>query len=187
MTKIDRNPVVSAIVVTHDCAENVIPCLRAIKENLGGVNGEILVFDNSSFDSTVSSIKSKFTDINIFLSPENVGFAAANNKMSSIARGEYILFANPDMILDKGALLSMLAVFKKYPMAGAVVARMRYPDGSFQPTCRKFPDTRNIFFSRGSVISLIKQSSNGDEHYTIGDSDQITEVPAASATCMLVD
>jgi len=177
---------VSAIVVTYNSAENIIACLNALRREVDSIGGDIIVFDNGSSDDTVQMIKKEYPDIRLIESEQNLGFGVANNMAVKMARGEYILFANPDMILDSGALKRLFETFQNQTLAGAVVARLRNADSSFQPTCRNFPNFYNIFFSRGSILNhkVLPVKSSGT--YTLGDFDKISEVPAASAACMLM-
>jgi len=91
------------------------------------------------------------------------------------------------MVLDPGGLKILYETFQNQKKTGAVVARLRNNDGSFQPTCRNFPDFYNIFFSRGSVLNHKVLPSKTEETYTLGDFEKTTEIPAASAACMLID
>jgi N-acetylglucosaminyl-diphospho-decaprenol L-rhamnosyltransferase len=187
VTESTTQTIVSAIVVTHNSEQRIISCLKALKDEISIVGGEILVFDNNSIDSTVSSIKSEFPEVKLTGASRNLGFAAACNAAAATARGKYLLFANPDIIIDGGALSTLIGAIETLPRAGATVGRMRHPDGSFQPTCRQLPDFNNLLFSRGSVLPAGLRSSSSRRGYTFGDSDEIIDVPAASATCLLVE
>ena len=180
-------PEVTAIIVTYNSAECIHSCLVRLTNELEGIDGEIIVFDNNSSDNTVEQVKAFEPLCKIVESDKNLGFAAANNIAVENAHGKYILFANPDTILDEGSVSRLVSALKKQPDAGAVVGRMRNPDGSFQPTCRKVPNSRNIFLSRGSVLSRMMLPSKRRNPFTMDDFDKITEVPAAAATCMLID
>ncbi len=177
---------ISAIVVTFNSEKSISNCLKALSEEITTVGGDIILYDNDSTDATIRIVESDFPGIRIRGSSQNIGFASACNAAAGLAANEYLLFANPDMIIDKGALKILHDALISQPDAGAVVVRMRNADGSFQPTCRKLPDYRNILFSRGSVLRRESASDNPTEKYTLGDSDEIMEVPAASATCMLI-
>lgn len=165
-----------------------MPCLKALKPEIDSVGGELIVFDNNSRDNTVASVKTLFQEVSIIVSGKNIGFAAANNSASKNARGEFLLFANPDIIIDTGAVRVLMDALIGRPDAGAVTARMRNKDGSFQATCRNFPSLKNIFFSRGSFISElpVSKSKSGSIIYTLGDFENIAEVPASSATCLMM-
>ncbi|MBN2226879.1 MAG: glycosyltransferase family 2 protein [candidate division Zixibacteria bacterium] len=183
----DGTDTIAAIVVTYNSSSCIIPCLEALEREIADCGGDILVFDNNSSDDTTKRIKAAMPEMRVYESPRNLGFAEANNKALDMIDGRYVLFVNPDTVMDEGSLRQLLKAIKETDDAGAVVGRMRNPDGSFQPTCRKVPNTRNIFFSRGSVLSKLGIPARNGNTYTLGDFATKTEVPAAAATCMLVE
>ena len=170
------------MVVTFNSAERIESCLKALSGEIEAVGGEIIVYDNGSQDSTIRAIEAGYPQVRLIRSSKNIGFGAACNQAAAEAESEYLLFANPDFIIDRGALAVMIEDMIKLPEAGAIAGRMRHPDDSFQPTCRKLPTTNNIFFSRGSVFG----GRSGRNGYTLGDFDTTTAVPAAAATCLLM-
>jgi GT2 family glycosyltransferase len=177
---------VSAIVITCNSAEFITTSLEALQKEINSTGGEIIVFDNNSGDDTIAAIKSQFPEPVLIESERNIGFAAACNRASEIAKGEYLFFVNPDLVLDNGALKELIRAINDGPSAGAAVGRMRNPDGNFQPTCRNLPDIKNLIFSRRSVFGKRNKSFSAGDRYTLGDFNQITAVPAAAATCMLI-
>ena len=144
---------------------------------------KILVVDNASGDNTLEVCRSSAAVITVIERERNTGFADGCNHGAAEASGKHLLFLNPDVTLDKSAIQIMTQEIKTLPDAGAVVARMRHPDGSFQATCRNFPDRKNIFASRGSAL---ENFFSKDSRYTLADSDSTIRVPAASATCLLI-
>lgn len=180
-------PTVSAIVVTYNSGRCILPCLKALTDEIGDFGGDILVFDNNSGDNTVEKVIASYPQVKIYRSPKNLGFAAANNQGLRLVGGQYILFINPDAILDRGALAYLVKAMGDHGDAGAVVGRMRNPDGTFQSTCREVPNSKNIFFSRGSVLSKVVLSPSMPNPHNMVDFAKITEVPAAAATCMLIE
>ena len=190
MPELNSQITVSAILITHNSAENLSSCLTSLSDEFQSLPGEIILFDNNSSDNTIELTKSNFPDVKIIPSSHNLGFARAANNAARKAAGKYLLFANPDMIIDSGAIGLLIKTMLDHSDAGAVVPRMRNPDGSFQPTCRQFPNPRNMLFSRGSVFrskaepKLLKKSHSS---YTLPDYENLTAVPAAAATCMLLE
>lgn len=104
---------ISIIIVTHNNIERARKCIESIRENTEDY--EIIVVDNGSTDGTRDWLETqnKFDcmieeDGQIFifemydgitcLLPENIGYAA-NNKVASLASGEYIIFLNNTVVM----------------------------------------------------------------------------------------
>lgn len=69
-------------------------------------------------------------NVRIFsISPYN--FANNNNRLAKLARGQFVLFLNDDMILDKRCLEEALSEIER-PEVGIVGARLRYQSGMVQ-------------------------------------------------------
>lgn len=187
MTESAPEPVdLSVVIVTHNSAPALGQCLPALAASLDAlpadVSREILVVDNASSDETKAACQRE-ESVTFLELKRNTGFGAGCNHGVAAASGEFLLFLNPDVALDKSAMQILMQEFQALPNAGAVAPRMRHPDGSFQATCRNFPDRRNILASRGSALG--KFFSQGAV-YTLADSDVTVAVPAAAATCLLM-
>lgn len=175
---------ISVLIVTCNSSDNIAKCLQALKDEISRNNIEILIFDNNSTDTTIRQIEAVCAEAKIIRNKKNIGFAAGVNYLADIAAGKYLLLLNPDFVIDSEAIEILVKAMASQPKAGAVTARLRFPDGTFQPNCRLLPNQKNIFYSRGSVIAREGISHN---RYTLDDFSEITPIPAASATCLLID
>jgi len=162
-------------------------CLEAVKAIPGGDNLELVVVDNASDDGSPAKVREFFPDCNPIVNEKNLGFAAACNRGAQEAAGEYLLFLNPDVTIDPGAVGVLLEACEQQPDAGLVSGRLRFPDGSFQATCRKFPRVTNLIFSRGSLFSrMFGGGIDRDGRYTLPDYRETTEVASVAATMLMV-
>jgi len=92
-------PLVSAIITTKNEEENIENCLKSIRKQTYK-DIEIIVVDNNSNDRT-KEIAEKFTD-NVFNhGPER---SAQRNFGIKMARGEYVLYLDTDMMLSSGVI-----------------------------------------------------------------------------------
>ncbi len=176
---------VTAVIVTFNSADSINNCLASLLPQLMPAGGEIILIDNKSTDSTVLSVKGRYPEVKIITSPKNIGFAAACNAAARSAVGEYLLFVNPDLILDDNAISMMIDCYERRGDCGIVTARLRHPDGRFQANCRQFPTISNIFLSRGSILQRYRLLKDNGAH-TLPDYSEITSVPATSATCLMI-
>ncbi len=146
-------------------------------------NFELIVVDNNSNDDSISTVLSYFSDAQIIKNDFNAGFAKACNMGAKKAQSDILLFYNPDLEVDTGSLDVIIDFMQSTENVGAVSGRMRFPDDTFQATCRKFPDMTNIFLSRGSALSRIIPT---EKSYTLPDYDEDREVDAVAGTFMAV-
>jgi GT2 family glycosyltransferase len=183
----DPSPQLTVIVITRNSLPALVDCLTSLPGAVGNLYHELLIVDNASTDESLTQAQRLAPSARIIKNDHNVGFADACNRGAEAARGEYLLFLNPDVILDPGAVAALVAEARTNPGAGLISGRLRNPDGSFQATCRRFPTIGNMIFSRGSVLSrLLGRADSDSGRYTLGDFAQTTEVPAVAATFVLI-
>lgn len=179
-------PRISIIIVTY----NSLPHLQGLLASIGVYppqdSHEIIVVDNASTDQTAQWCLYAPLDIRLVINDENRGFAAAANAGAEMAKGELLLFCNPDLRWTSPVADRLAEFLKKHPSCGAAAARMTFPDRSFQPTCRNFPTFVNIWFSRGSLLPRFLNPPGKAFQYTLGDYDRPARVDAAAATCLMV-
>jgi GT2 family glycosyltransferase len=174
---------VSIIVVTCNSLPALDDSLNSLRRVLEAVSYELIVVDNNSSDGSVECAREHFPSVRVIEIGRNIGFAAACNQGAWIASGDFLLFHNPDVCVDAGAVERLLEVCRTEEKAGAVAGRMRFPDGRFQATCRNLPTIGNLVFSRGSVLSYFYRKA---VRYTLPDYQTITEVPAVAGTLMVI-
>jgi GT2 family glycosyltransferase len=180
-------PQVSVIVVTRNSLPALNDCLKALPGAVADLSHELIIIDNASSDASVAEATRLGPSPQIIRNDKNIGFAAACNQGAEAAHGEYLLFLNPDVVLDHNAVAVLSAESQSHPTAGLVSGRLRNADNSFQATCRKFPTIGNLIFSRGSALSKIFGGSPSEGgRYTLGDAVHTMEVPAVAATLVLI-
>jgi GT2 family glycosyltransferase len=102
-----------------------------------------LVFDNASADGSAEAVAAVFPDVRLQASPENLGFARANNRAAALARGRYWLLLNPDTLVHPGALDSLLRHVESHPRVALAGPRLVNPDGSTQHSIERLPTLAN--------------------------------------------
>ncbi len=174
---------VSVIIVTHNSELHLRDSLEHLRDALQGIDHELIIVDNASIQDPGIAVRSVFPEAELIAFERNLGFAAAANVGARKAGGKHLLFLNPDVLIDAGSVSYMDSFLAAQPRVGAVGGRLRWPDGAFQPTCRKLPTIYNILFSRGSVLARLAPEN---EIYTLGDYDSPTQVPASAATMLMI-
>lgn len=114
---------VSVVVVTFHSARFISDCLESVvKQTLPPA--EIIVADNGSADDTLDIVRSRFQDVRVIELGRNTGFCRANNAGLRQCRGDFVLFANPDTVLEPDYLRHALAAFALGDRIGAVGGKL---------------------------------------------------------------
>ena len=177
---------IAIIVVTHNSASVLAGLVESLKRFPPKLSWTLTVADNASSDATRSLIEASPFPITRLQNDSNLGFAAAVNRGVAAATGEFLLLANPDVTWEGPVVDSLVGFLSTRPRAAAVVPRLRFPDGSAQPSLRRFPTHSNIWFSRGSPLAKAARPQSAGRAYTIADPEKSALVEAAAATFMLI-
>lgn len=161
----------SIIIVNYNSKEFLNKTLAGIYSSSYSFDFETIVVDNRSADDSIKLMKTKFPQVRVLKNTRNVGFARANNQAIARAKGEYILFLNPDAVPSKGAIEQLVKFMEQRPFAGCVGGKLLNPDGSFQFSCRSFPDYISIFFGRKSFFRKLFPESIFSRKFLLTDLD----------------
>src|SRR5262245_43389587 len=86
----------SIIIVNWNSENYTYKCVQSILVGIQGLNYEIIVIDGASYDGCGEMLRKHFPQVHFIQACQNEGFARANNRAYAFARGNYILFLNPD-------------------------------------------------------------------------------------------
>ncbi|WP_417385604.1 glycosyltransferase family 2 protein [Gimesia sp.] len=136
------NSLISVIIVNYNANDKLTLCVQSLINT--NQNLEIIIVDNASSDSSINDIQDAFPDdsrIRLILNQDNLGFAKACNAGAKIAKGDYLLFLNPDCKIDKQAIPELLACFSQDEKIGMVGGYLLNDDGSEQVGGRRLVPT----------------------------------------------
>jgi hypothetical protein len=113
-------------------------CLNAIRENLSGIDYEIIVVDNASNDNIQHILAEQFPEVRFLAARRNNGMGSGNNIGIRAARGEHILILNPDIFIYDDAILKLLNFLKENAEVGLVAPRLLNGDKTLQHTAYRW-------------------------------------------------
>jgi len=132
--------ILSVIIVNYRVKHFLELCLHSVQKALRGIDAEVIVVDNHSDDDSVAFLRPLFPAVTFIVNTDNVGFARANNLALQQARGDYILFLNPDTILPEDIANRCLSFLQSTPGIGGLCPRMIDGSGRFLKESRRgFP------------------------------------------------
>ncbi len=138
--------ILSIIIVSWNVKALLERCLNSIFKNIYGLETEVLVVDNNSQDGSKEYLQDRLkknNSLKIILNNRNLGFSRANNQALVRAKGEFILFLNPDTEIIDDVCQKTIQLLKENKDWGLIGCRLIDPDDKIQPSVRSFPDIKN--------------------------------------------
>jgi GT2 family glycosyltransferase len=117
-----RRNMVSIIMLTFNQLAMTRQCVESLTAHTDH-DYELIVVDNGSADGTkeyLEQLAAERANIKLIFNEKNVGFSKANNQGMRIAKGDYILLLNNDVILVDGWLDRLLLCLDSDPGIGMV-------------------------------------------------------------------
>ncbi len=178
----------SVIVVSWNVAKLLDRCLESLKQDLAGtgIQTEVFVIDNDSKDGSVEMVGANHPWAYLIANNENFGFAKANNQALKLAKGDYILFLNPDTEIIPGAIKELLGFLDRYPQAGVVAPQLINSDGSIQRSCRAFPTFLAMLYELLGLSKLFPDNQTFGSYKMLDfDHNECRQVDQPEGACLL--
>ena len=156
---------VSGIVVSHRHAEQVGRLVPLI----GPQVDELVVVEN-----VPGSVGDLPADVRVLRNERPLTFAANVNQGTAATRGEFVLVSNPDVVPASDAVAQLVRFMRTRPQAGLAGPEMRWPDGRWQPSRRRFPTVGGTIVRRTPLRFLFGTYAQRD-HYLL---DERVDEPA---------
>jgi GT2 family glycosyltransferase len=169
---------IRAVVVAHRSASTIVDCLRRLLAAHG--IAEVVVVDNGSADDTLARLAPFVQNearVSVQANPDNPGFAYACNQGAAGCAQPWLVFVNPDCLVDPDAFERLLAHASTIPKIGALGCALVDANGVEDPASRRRdPSLRAILFAGGARASL----------HVASDGNALQRVDAISGALMLM-
>ena len=151
---------VSAVVVSHGHAGELARSLTALTPQVD----EVVVISN-----VPGSAEGAPQGVIVLDNPRPLSLAPNVNLGIAATAGEYVLNVNPDAIAEPGAVAALVTFADEHPRCGIAGPRMRWPDGSWQPSRRRFPTVRGTIVRRTPLRRIRSPYETQHEHYELDE------------------
>lgn len=119
---------VSAVICTHNRLDDLIKCLRSVREQ-SYKNIEVIVIDDASSDDIRSNLETLFPEARVFRNETKRYPSFAKNQGALLSSGEYLLFLDSDTeLLLKGSIASQVRILDEESSVGAVGGEIQLGD-----------------------------------------------------------
>ncbi len=109
---------VAVVIVNYNSGPYLARCLAALQAQTFR-DFTVIVVDNASKDESLQALDRLPEGWQALRLPENVGFAAGNNRAIAMARSPWIATLNPDAFAEPDWLAQLMRATKRYPDAAA--------------------------------------------------------------------
>ncbi len=177
------------VIINYKTPDLLRQCLDSILKTYPDLKKNILVIDNFSQDNSVKIMQKYFPDIRVLASHYNSGFGAAINWGINNApkETEYLLFLNPDIIMQGDALAKMRDFMERRSKVALIGPKLLNPDLSVQSSCRRFITPRLILYRR-TFLGRFGFAKKALQRFLMEDinHNKIQEVDWIFGACMMV-
>ena len=151
---------VSAVVVSHGHAAELEQSLPALASQVD----ELVVVAN-----VPGSVGGLPPGARVVENVRPLPFAANVNVGIAATSCDLVLCANPDAIAGPGAIAALVDVMERRPRCGIAGPRMVWPDGTWQPSRRRFPTVAGTLVRRTPLRKLRPPYERQRDHYLLDE------------------
>jgi N-acetylglucosaminyl-diphospho-decaprenol L-rhamnosyltransferase len=159
---------ISAVVVSHGHADELSELLPVLWPQVD----EIVVVANAQ-----GSVDEVPAGVRVLENARSLGFAANANKGIAATTGDWVVLVNPDAVPAPDAVETLHSFAVTRPRCGIAGPRMLFPDGSWQPSRRRFPTVTGTVVRRTPMRVFFRPFERQRSHYLL-DERPTDPVPA---------
>lgn len=132
---------ITIIIVNYRTSDFILKCIKSIEECCS-LELEIIVVDNNSNDMGFDKLGEEFPKVKLIKSIENYGFGRACNTAQTLSNGEYLLFLNPDIIVQPNSIEYLFENYRKIKEPGILTGVLINKSNEIQYSYNKFPNLK---------------------------------------------
>jgi glycosyltransferase involved in cell wall biosynthesis len=174
-------PLVSLIIPTRNSLTLLKQCVDSILQKTLYPSYEILIIDNNSDDpATLAYLASTVKDgrVRVVRDGRPFNYSALNNNAVLHTRGNYIGLINNDIEVISPEWLDEMMGLAMQPGAGAIGARLWYPDDTLQHG--------GVILGIGGVAGHSHKRLTKGQHGYFGRAELIQTLSAVTAACLVI-
>lgn len=152
---------ISIVIVCYKGWARLTKCLESLDAFTGkNISTEVIVVDNKSEEIAIEEIKAEFPRFTFLKNEVNGGFGNGNNLGAKSAKGEFLLFLNPDTVAFEEEIEKLLLVARQNPSFGIVSCHQENERGKESIASGPFPHLFNLTGFQRTVIKCLTPHSS---------------------------
>ena len=154
----------SVTICSWNTKDDLYKCLKSLEEIRSEARFEVIVVDNNSADGSPAVVRENFPWVRLYVMNRNYGFTGGQNWALAHRKAPNALLLNSDTVVHRGALRKILDFSYANPDVGIVGPKLLNPDGSLQPSCRRFPNPIAALFRNTPIGKLFPNNRYAREY-----------------------
>lgn len=184
--KFIENIDISVIIVNYNSFDLTKQTIDSLNKYTSGFNYELIIVDNASQDGSGRKLAQEFKDDVVIFNKENIGYGPANNRGLAVAKGEYVLILNNDIIFSENSLGILIDYLKNKNEKILIAPRLLNADGTVQHSVYSFQTLWLSFTTYFFLYKLFPKSKYFNRYYLINRGiNEVTEVETVTGAFML--
>jgi N-acetylglucosaminyl-diphospho-decaprenol L-rhamnosyltransferase len=152
--------VAAVVVYTPGNDREPGPCLEALRPQ---VDDLVLVSNGPGPAPAVPN------GVRVLENERKLGYASNMNKGIGATSTEFAIVANPDAEATPGAVSTLVDFASSHSRCGIAGPLVRYPDGSWQASRRRFPTVSGTLVRRTPIRYILKPEKRQRSHYMLDE------------------
>ena len=180
---------VDVVVLNYNDAITTIDFINHVKD-FESIS-HIMIVDNASTDDSFEKLSLYKNDrIHLVLSPTNGGYGAGNNlgikELYRLYNSEYILLANPDVIIEEKAIIATETFLRSHQNYALAAPYMCKPDGTKTlNSAGRIPKPYQYALTLGVLYSKFKHPGRYSELPVV--TDEYKDVGMLAGSCFMMN
>lgn len=152
-------PSLDIVIVNWNAGQQLQRCLSSIataRQESFCLN-RVVVVDNASSDVSLERVQSVGLPLVVISNPINRGFAVACNQGAKGSKADYLLFLNPDVVLEPDTLAGPMAFMQRPENAQVGICGIQFlsSTGEIARSCARFPQAWNFLAMTTGLHRLV--------------------------------
>jgi N-acetylglucosaminyl-diphospho-decaprenol L-rhamnosyltransferase len=149
------------VVVDYEAPAVLAGCVASLLAD--GV-GSVVVVENGRPDGAQAALAAAGLDVPMVVTGRNLGYGAgANRGLAASGDTDYVLVANPDLVVHPGAVAALAAALDAEPSWAIVGPRVVDEGGRVYPSVRRFPSMADA--AGHALVALFKPDNRFSRRY----------------------
>ena len=143
---------VAVLIVNYRTYGALDRCLASLRPYVND-DDEVVVVDWASDDVLREEVAARHPSVRFLQQPDNRGFSVGVNIAAAATTAPILLLLNPDTEMRGNVVRAQADWLKAHPESAVVGPRVLNPDGTIQPSARRFPGLTTVLGGRSTWLT----------------------------------